>query len=114
MLLHLSEIWLAMSEPLMASGVARKGLALLDGGEDGRLEAGLRGNLANALLLLGEAREAVDEYEQVLALFRHHGDVAGQGVALANMGTAWRILGDGDRAGRCSEEGARCLARVDP
>ncbi|HFD38969.1 MAG TPA: tetratricopeptide repeat protein [Anaerolineae bacterium] len=54
--------------------------------------------LGNAYLQLGDARRAIQYYEQALAIDREIGDRQGEGNWLGNLGEAYRNLGDARRA----------------
>ena len=56
------------------------------------------GNLGLAYAALGDARRAIDYYEQALAIDREIGDWRGEGVDLANLGNAYTDQGDARRA----------------
>ncbi len=50
------------------------------------------GNLGNAYYSLGQVQEAIEYYEQHLAIAREVGDRAGEGAALGNLGNAYTEL----------------------
>jgi tetratricopeptide (TPR) repeat protein len=56
------------------------------------------GNLGLAYAALGEARKAIEFYEQQLAIVREIGDRCGEGNALGNLGNAYGILGETRKA----------------
>jgi tetratricopeptide (TPR) repeat protein len=56
------------------------------------------GNMGLAYFYLGDARRAIQFYEQRLAIAREIGDRRGEGNALSNMGNAHLSLGDARRA----------------
>ncbi len=56
------------------------------------------GNLGNAYAALGDARKAIEFYEQQLMIVREIGDRRGEGNALFNMGLALYGLEEKDRA----------------
>jgi tetratricopeptide (TPR) repeat protein len=56
------------------------------------------GNLGNAYAALGEARKAIEFYEQSLVIKHEIGDRRGQGNTLFNMGLALYGLEEKDRA----------------
>ena len=47
---------------------------------------------------LGEARKAIEYYEQALAIAREIGDRRGEGASLGNLGRAYADLGDARKA----------------
>ena len=47
---------------------------------------------------LGDARKAIEYYEQALAIAREIGDRRGEGTALGNLGLAYAALGDARKA----------------
>ncbi|MCL4275685.1 MAG: tetratricopeptide repeat protein, partial [Anaerolineales bacterium] len=56
------------------------------------------GNLGNAYAALGDARKAIEFYEQQLVIVREIGDRRGEGNALGNLGIAYKNLGDARKA----------------
>ena len=60
---------------------------------DRRLASISAGNLGNAYSDLGRIAEALDCYQQALAIDREIGDRRGEGVDLGNLGNAYRGLG---------------------
>jgi tetratricopeptide (TPR) repeat protein len=56
------------------------------------------GNLGLAYAALGDARKAIEFYEQCLELHREIGDRRGEGDALGNLGNAYAALGDARKA----------------
>ncbi|MBV6452224.1 MAG: Photosystem I assembly protein Ycf3 [Anaerolineales bacterium] len=56
------------------------------------------GNLGNAYASLGDARKAIEFYEQRMIIAREIGDRRGEGNALNNMGLAYADLGDARKA----------------
>jgi len=56
------------------------------------------GNMGSAYAALGDARKAIDYYEQRLVIAREIGDRRGEGNALGNMGNAYAALGDARKA----------------
>ena len=56
------------------------------------------GNMGLAWADLGEARKAIEFYEQRLIIAREIGDRRGEGNALGNMGLAWADLGEARKA----------------
>lgn len=60
-------------------------------------EAAAMGNLGNAWLDLGEARKAIEYYEQRLVFAREIGDRSGERITL-NIGNAWNALGEPRKA----------------
>ncbi|MDD4651114.1 MAG: tetratricopeptide repeat protein [Methanothrix sp.] len=56
------------------------------------------GNLGIAYKNLGDARHAIEYYEQALAIAREIGDRRGEGNALGNLGNAYAALGDARHA----------------
>jgi tetratricopeptide (TPR) repeat protein len=55
-------------------------------------------NLGNAYLTLGNARRAIDYYDQALAIAHEIGDRRGEGNRLGNLGSAYLALEDARRA----------------
>jgi tetratricopeptide (TPR) repeat protein len=66
--------------------------------QDREAEGVMLGNLGNAYAVLGDARRAIEFYEQHLAIAREIGDRRGEGNALGNLGLAYADLGDARRA----------------
>ncbi|MGQ0604367.1 MAG: tetratricopeptide repeat protein, partial [Anaerolineales bacterium] len=56
------------------------------------------GNLGLAHAALGDARTAIEFYEQQLVIAREIGDRSGEGNALGNMALALNSLGERERA----------------
>jgi tetratricopeptide (TPR) repeat protein len=56
------------------------------------------GNLGLAYAALGDARKAIDYYEQQLVITREIGDRRGEGADLGNLGNAYIDLGDAHKA----------------
>ena len=56
------------------------------------------GNLGLAYADLGEARKAIEFYEQALVIYREIGDHRGEGKALNNLGLAYADLGETRKA----------------
>ena len=56
------------------------------------------GNLGLAYAALGEARKAIDFYEQQLVIVREIGDRLGEGNALGSLGLAYAALGEARKA----------------
>jgi len=56
------------------------------------------GNLGTAYADLGEVRQAIEHYEQALAISREIGDRRGEGNALGSLGIAYKNLGEVRRA----------------
>ena len=56
------------------------------------------GNLGSAYADLGEARRAIEFYEQRLVIAREIGDRRGESAALGNLGIAYKNLGEAQRA----------------
>ena len=75
---------------------AQRDAARLTG--DRRQEGAALGNLGIAYLHLGDARKAIEYYEQRLVIAREIGDRRGEGNALGNLGIAYRHLGDARKA----------------
>jgi tetratricopeptide (TPR) repeat protein len=65
---------------------------------DRRGEGNALGNLGLAYAALGDARKAIDFYEQRIVIAREIGDRRGEGNALYNMGLALHGLEEKDRA----------------
>jgi len=61
-------------------------------------ESGHLGDMGAAYAALGDARRAIEFYEQQLVIVREIGDRGGEGNALGNMGVAYADLGDARRA----------------
>lgn len=47
---------------------------------------------------LEQVEQAIDDYEQALAISRESGDRRGEGTALGNLGVAYAVLGQVERA----------------
>jgi tetratricopeptide (TPR) repeat protein len=56
------------------------------------------GNLGLAYADLGDARKAIEFYEQILVIHREIGDRRGEGADLGNMGLAYAALGNAHKA----------------
>jgi tetratricopeptide (TPR) repeat protein len=56
------------------------------------------GNMGLAYAALGDARKAIEYYEQALVIDREIGDRRGEGADLGNMGLAYANLGDARKA----------------
>jgi tetratricopeptide (TPR) repeat protein len=54
--------------------------------------------LGNAYKDLGDARKAIEQYEQALAISREIGDKSGEGAALGSLGLAYAALGETRKA----------------
>jgi tetratricopeptide (TPR) repeat protein len=65
---------------------------------DRRGEGRALGNLGIAYRNLGDARKAIEFYEQRLVIAREIGDRRGEGRALGNLGNAYYSLGDARKA----------------
>jgi tetratricopeptide (TPR) repeat protein len=65
---------------------------------DRRSEGAALGNLGTAYLSLGEARRAIEHYDQWHAIAREIGHRRGEGQALGNLGNAYAALGETRRA----------------
>jgi tetratricopeptide (TPR) repeat protein len=61
-------------------------------------EGSALGNLGNAYAALGDARKAIEFYEQALVIDREIGDQRGAGASLGNLGNAYAALGDARKA----------------
>jgi len=68
------------------------------------------GNLGIAYADLGDARKAIEYYEQRIAIAREIGDRRGEGADLGNLGNAYKNLGDARKAIEY-HEGALAIAR---
>jgi tetratricopeptide (TPR) repeat protein len=66
--------------------------------EDKQAEGIHLGNLGLAYAALGDARKAIEFYEQALTIAREIGDRRGEGNALGNLGIAYYSLGDARKA----------------
>jgi tetratricopeptide (TPR) repeat protein/predicted phosphodiesterase len=62
--------------------------------KDRSAEGAHLGNLGNAYVVLGNARQAIEHYEKALAIASEIGDRRGEGNALGNLGVAYKNLGD--------------------
>jgi tetratricopeptide (TPR) repeat protein len=71
---------------------------------DRRGEGWALGNLGNAFLDLGEARQAISYHKQHLAIEQEIGDRRGAGMALGNLGNAFLDLGEAHRAAAYYEQ----------
>ncbi len=71
---------------------------------DRRGEGNAVGNLGNAYFALGDARKAIEQHEQALAIAREIGDRRGEGNAVGNLGLAYADLGDARKAIELYEE----------
>jgi FOG: TPR repeat len=61
-------------------------------------EGGALGNLGNAYFNLGDARKAIEFYEQSLVFVREIGNRQQEGNALGNLGNAYAALGEARKA----------------
>ncbi len=66
--------------------------------ENKEAEAAHLGNLGRAYADLGDARKAIQFYEEHLAIAREIGDRRGEGADLNNLGVAYAALGDARKA----------------
>ncbi len=66
--------------------------------KDRQAEGNSLGNLGAAYAALGEARRAIEFYQQQLVVTREIGDRRGEGNALGNLGNAYAALGEARRA----------------
>jgi len=66
--------------------------------EDKNAEGVHLGNLGNAYADLGDAKKAIEFYEQYLSIAREIGDRRGEGAALGNLGMAYKNLGENEKA----------------
>jgi len=73
-------------------------------------EASFRNLLGLAYFSLGDAKKAIEYYEQALAIAREIGDRRGEGNALGNLGDAYAALGDACKAIEYHEQ-ALAIAR---
>jgi tetratricopeptide (TPR) repeat protein len=62
---------------------------------------------------LGEARQAIEYYEQALEIAREIGDRRGEGNRLGNLGTAYKRLGDSARARKLWEQALRIFEDIE-
>jgi len=74
------------------------GLAAVRKSGDRSAEASHLGNLGLVYASLGDARRAIELYEQSLAANRELGNREGESAALGNLGSAYEMLGDAQRA----------------
>jgi tetratricopeptide (TPR) repeat protein len=65
---------------------------------DRRGEGNDLGNLGNAYAALGDARKAIEFYEQALVIAREIGDRRNEGAWLGSLGLAYFALGDARKA----------------
>ena len=70
------------------------------------------GNLGIAYADLGDARKAIEFYEQRLVIAREIGDRRGEGTALGNLGNAYAALGDASQGHRVLRAGAGHLREI--
>ena len=66
--------------------------------EDKNAEGVHLGNLGGAYAALGDAKKAIEFYEQALVIDHEIGDRRGEGAALGNLGNAYAALGDAKKA----------------
>ncbi len=64
---------------------------------DRRGEGNALGNLGNAYAALGDARKAIEFYEQRMVIAREIGDRRGEGNALGNLGNALYGMGEQEK-----------------
>jgi len=97
----------ANSEKLFLRGIGRTGTW------DRRLERLSEGqtlnNLGNAYQELRRFEEAIDCYQQTLAIFRETGDRHGEGIALGNLGVTYHELRQPGQASECLLEAAAAM-----
>ena len=74
------------------------GLTAARASSDRRGEGNALGNLGLAYAALGDARRAIEFYEQHRDIAREIGDRRGEGAALGNLGNAYAALGEPRRA----------------
>ncbi|MFH0982660.1 MAG: tetratricopeptide repeat protein, partial [Planctomycetota bacterium] len=74
------------------------GLGAAQRSKNRQAEGVMLGNLGIAHKNVGDARKAIEFYEQQLVIVREIGDRRGEGAALGNLGTAYAALGDARKA----------------
>jgi len=80
---------------------------------DRRGEGTALGSLGNAYSRLGETREAIEYYEQALAISREIGDRRGEGNRLGNLGLALDKLGHREEAIKCTKEALKIFEQIE-
>jgi tetratricopeptide (TPR) repeat protein len=71
------------------------------------------GNLGIAYKNLGDARKAIDYYEQHLTIAREIGDRRGEGADLGNLGNAYASLGKMDTAIDCAKSALAIFEEIE-
>ncbi|HOV83171.1 MAG TPA: tetratricopeptide repeat protein, partial [Methanothrix sp.] len=80
---------------------------------DRRGEGADLGNLGLAYADLGDARKAIEYYDQALAISRQIGDRRGEGIQLFNMSLALSKLGNRVQAIECARSALKILQSIE-